>query len=359
MRCGIIGLPQVGKTSIFRVLTHAAAPESHRHGEVEHIGVVEVPDARLDRGSQMVETKKTTYATVEYVDVAALGQETLKETAYLASLRQMDGLFHVVRCFANDTVPHVKGSVDPHRDLASVELDLILTDLGVVENRLAKLEKDRKKIPDKELEYEQAALEKARQWLESGSPLRTGVWSEDEKKRWKGFAFLSAKPMLVVLNIGEDQMDQREELLRDPQLAPLCHRPQTQGIVVCGKLEAELAQMAEAEAAEFLSSYGLSQPGRDRLIRATHEILGLIVFLTLGEKECRAWSIRSGSTAVQAAGAIHSDLAKHFIRAEVIAWDEWLAAGGFAGARQKGLLRLEGKDYIIQDGDVVTIRHSG
>jgi ribosome-binding ATPase len=359
MRCGIIGLPQVGKTSIFRVLTRAAAPESHRHGEVEHIGVVEVPDARLDIGSKMVATKKTVYTTVEYVDVAAIGQDTLKETAYLASLRQMDALFHVVRCFTDDTVSHVKGSIDPHRDLASLELDLILSDLAVVENRLAKLEKDRKKIQEKDLEFEQIVLEKARQWLETGAPLRAGTWTADEKKRLKGFTFLSGKPMLVVLNIGEDQMSRREEFLRDPQLQPLLDRPQTQAIVVCGKLEAELAQMADAEAAEFLASYGLSEPGRDRLIRATHEILGLIVFLTFGEKECRAWSIPRGSTAVEAAGAIHSDLAKHFIRAEVTAWDHWLAEDGFAGARQKGLLRLEGKEYIVQDGDVITIRHSG
>jgi GTP-binding protein YchF len=359
MRCGIIGLPQTGKTSIFRVLTRSLAPDTHRHGETQHIGVVEVPDFRLDRLAALFSPQKITYATVEYVDVAALGEESLKETAYLSALRQVDALFHVVRCFADDTVPHSKGSVDPHRDLASVELDLILSDLAVIENRLAKLEKDRRKIQDKELEIEQALLERARQWVESDRPLRAASWTPQERKRLKGFAFLSEKPMLLVLNVGEEQVSQSDQILSDPQVAAFRQQPQTQALVVCGKLEAELAQMPESEAKDFLLSYGLSEPGRDRLIRATHEILGLICFLTVGEKECRAWSIPRDSTAVEAAAAIHSDLAKHFIRAEVIPWDQLLEAGSLAAARQRGTLRLEGKDYVVHDGEIVHIRHSG
>ncbi|HEY7679602.1 MAG TPA: redox-regulated ATPase YchF [Terriglobia bacterium] len=359
MRCGIIGLPQVGKTSIFRVLTHTAAPETHRHGEAQHIGVVEVPDPRLDQLARLFSPAKITYATVEYVDVAALGQDTLKETAYLASLRQVDALFQVVRCFFDDAVPHVRGSVDPERDIKNVELDLLLSDLGVIENRLAKLEKDRKKIQDKDLEREQALLEKARQWVEGENPLRTASWAEDERRRLRGFAFLSEKPMLIVLNLGEEQWGDRERMLQAPAFQALGQRPLTQLIAVCGKLEAELAQMPDAEAVEFLASYGLTEPGRDRLIRATHEILGLISFLTVGEKECRAWSLPRGSTALEAAASIHSDLAKHFIRAEVIEWGKLLEAGSFAAARQKGTLRLEGKDYVVQDGEICHIRHSG
>ena len=359
MRCGIIGLPQVGKTSIFRVLTHAAAPESHRYGEAQHIGVVEVPDQRLDQLAQLFSPGKITHATVEYVDVAALSQDTLKETAYLTQLRQEDALFHVVRCFTDDAVPHVKGSVEPQRDIRDVELDLLLSDLGVIENRLVKLEKDRKKIQDKELELELALLEKARQWLEGENLLRTASWTDEERKRLRGFALLSEKPMLIVLNLGEEQWSDRERMLQEPALQTLGQRALTQLIAVCGKLEAELAQLPDAEATEFLASYGLTEPGRDRLIRATHEILGLISFLTVSEKECRAWSIPRGSTALQAAGAIHSDLEKHFIRAEVIEWEKLLEAGSLAAARQKGTLRLEGKDYVVQDGEMVHIRHSG
>jgi ribosome-binding ATPase len=359
MRCGIIGLPQAGKTSIFRVLTHAPAAESRQAKDAQRVGIARVPDPRLDQLVPLFSPQKTVYATVECVDVAAIGEDTLRETAYLTALKQTDALLHVVRLFADQTVPHIKGSIDAARDISDVDLELILTDLGVIENRLARIEKDRKKMQGPELGREQELLERAKKILEENRPLRSGEWTEEEKKRLRGFTFLSEKPMLIVFNIGEEQSALGDAILRDPKLQPLWHRPGTSAVAVCGKLEAELALMSEEEAKDFLASYGLQEPGRDRLVRATHALLGLIVFFTVGEEECRAWNIRRGATAQQAAGAIHSDLEKHFIRAEVIRWDQLLEAGSMAAARQKGTLRLEGKDYIVQDGDICHIRHSG
>ena len=359
MRCGIIGLPQAGKTSIFRVLTHAPAIESHQHKDAQQIGIVRVSDSRLDQLARLFTPEKTVYATVECMDVAPIGEDTLRETAYLTALKQTDALLHVVRIFADDTVPHLKGSLDAARDVSDVDLELILTDLGVIENRLARIEKDRKKIQNPELVRETELLEHAKKVLEDNRPLRSAEWTDEEKKRLRGFTFLSEKPMLIVFNVGEDQASQGDEMLNDPKLRPLWDRPGTLGVAVCGKLEAELALMPEDEAADFLASYGLKEPGRDRLVRASHALLGLIVFFTVGEKECRAWNIPRGATAQQAAGVIHSDLEKHFIRAEVIPWDQLLEAGSLAVARQKATLRLEGKEYVVKDGEIVHIRHSG
>ncbi|OFV97397.1 MAG: redox-regulated ATPase YchF [Acidobacteria bacterium RIFCSPLOWO2_12_FULL_54_10] len=357
MRCGIIGLPQSGKTTLFQILTRSAPSESHRHGETQHIGIVPVPDSRLDQLVEIFTPDKTTYATVEYADVAAIGKEALKESAYLNTLRNLDSLLHVVRVFRNDAVPHVKNTIDPGRDIEDLNLDLILTDLTTIENRELKLEKDRKKAKNPDHEREQAVLVKARQWLETGKPLREVAWAEDEKKRIKGYSFLSEKPMLLVLNAGEEMLGESDEVLRSyGQNEP---KPNTLAVVVCGKLEAELALMSNAEIKEFLQGFSLKEPPTQRVIRATLDLMGYICFLTAGEKECRAWSIPKGSTAVQAAGAIHSDIEKHFIRAEVIYWQDLIDAGSFAAAKQKGILRLEGKEYLVKDGDVLTIRHSG
>ena len=357
MSCGIIGYPQVGKTSLFQILTGKTLQDSHGRSEA-HIGVVEVPDQRLDRLAKLFTPLKTTYARVEYVDVGAISRDSLKETGYLTNLRNMDSLAHVVREFRNDAVPHIQGSIDPQKDIASLELELILSDLVVIENRLDRLEKDRKKIKNPALEKEQILLEKARQWLETEKPLRDATWSEEEQKQLRGFTFLSGKPMLLVLNAGEEA-GALEAVLAKAGLGHLANRPHTLATAVSAKIEAELAMMTDSEAEEFLASYGLHESGRSRLLRATHELLGFIVFFTVSEKECRAWTIPRGATAVQAAGAIHSDLEKHFIRAEVVRWDELLEAGSLAAARQKGVLRLEGKDYVVQDGEIVHIRHSG
>ena len=358
MSCGIIGLPQVGKTSLFQILTGKALDASHGRSDA-HVGSVSVPDDRLDRLSKLFSPPRTIYAKVEYVDVAAISKDTLKETAYLGTLRNMDAFAHVVRVFQDDSVPHIKTSIDPKRDIESVEIDMIIADLGIIENRLVRLEKDLKKLKTPDLEREHVLLEKAKLWLESQKPLREGDWTEDDKRRLRGFQFLSEKPMLIVLNVGEEDVSRLDAVLADAGLGNLAGRPNTLATAVSAKIEAELAMMSESYAAEFLKSYGLRESGRTRLLRATYELLGFIVFFTVGEEECRAWTIPRGATAVQAAGAIHSDLAQHFIRAEVIPWDKLLEAGSLATARQNATLRLEGKEYLVHDGEIVHIRHSG
>jgi GTP-binding protein YchF len=359
MKTGIIGLPQVGKTSLFKILTKARL-EERSHSRQEHIGVARVPDERLEKLSALYSPKKTTFASVEFVDVAAIGQEALKETAYLASLRQVDALIHVLRAFEDESIPHV-GPIDPLRDIKNVEFDLMVSDLTQIEKRLERLEKDLKKGRTSELEREQALLIRSKESLEKEQPLRELEMTNEEKKLIKGFMFLSQKPILYALNIGESttlgtDLDAAVSRLKLDEVA---HRPNAGATAICGKVEAELAEMDDEEAAEFLGSYGLNESGLVRLIRKSYELLGLISFFTAGEDECRAWTVPVGSKAPQAAGAIHSDLEHHFIRAETIRWDNLLAAGSEAAARSKGTLRLEGKEYLVQDGDVMHIRHSG
>ena len=359
MKTGIIGLPQVGKTSLFKILTKAKL-EERAHSRQEHIGVARVPDERLEKLSALYSPKKTTFASVEFVDVAAIGQEALKETAFLASLRQVDALIHVLRAFEDESIPHV-GPIDPLRDIKNVEFDLMISDLTQVEKRLERLEKDLKKGRTSELEREQALLIRSKEALEKEQPLRELEMTNEEKKLIKGFMFLSQKPILYALNIGESTtlgVDLDAAVSRF-KLDEVAHRPNAGATAICGKVEAELAEMDDEEAAEFLGSYGLNESGLVRLIRKSYELLGLISFFTAGEDECRAWTVPLGSKAPQAAGAIHSDLEHHFIRAETIRWDALLEAGSEAAARSKGTLRLEGKEYIVQDGDVMHIRHSG
>jgi hypothetical protein len=333
MKTGIIGLPQVGKTSLFKILTKAKL-EERGHSRQEHIGVARVPDERLDKLSALYSPKKTTFASVEFVDVAAIGQEALKETAFLASLRQVDALIHVLRAFEDESIAHV-GSIDPLRDIRSVEFDLMISDLTQVEKRLERLEKDLKKGRTSELEREQALLFRSKESLEKEQPLRELEMTPEEKKLIRGFMFLSQKPILYALNIGESTTlgDDLEAAVSRFKLEEVAHRPNAGATAICGKVEAELAEMDDEEAAEF--------------------------FFTAGEDECRAWTIPVGSKAPQGAGAIHSDLEHHFIRAETIRWDALLEAGSEAAARSKGTLRLEGKEYVVQDGDVMHIRHSG
>jgi ribosome-binding ATPase len=361
MKTGIIGLPQVGKTSLFKILTKAKLEEhGYSNPREAHIGVARVPDERLDKLSALYSPKKTTYAQVEYADVAAIGQEALKETAFLTSLRQVDALIHVLRAFEDESIPHV-GAIDPLRDIKNVEFDLMLSDLGQVEKRLERLEKDLKKMRSNDLERENALLLRAKEALEKEQPLRELEMTAEEKKLIKGFMFLSQKPILYALNIGESSTlgDDLDAAVAKYKLEDVAHRPNAGATAICGNVEAELAEMDDEEAADFLSSYGLHESGLVRLIRKSYELLGLISFFTAGEDECRAWTVPVGSKAPQAAGAIHTDLEHHFIRAETIRWDNLLDAGSEAAARAKGTLRLEGKEYIVQDGDVLHIRHSG
>lgn len=320
-----------------------------------------VPDDRLDRLAALYNPKKTVHATIQYVDVAAIGQEALKGADYLGSLRQVDSLTHVVRTFDDPSIPHAVGDIDPIRDIKNVEFDLMVSDLGQIEKRLERLEKDLKKMRSAELEKENELLKRAKAFLETEKPLREMEMTKEDKKLLRGFMFLSEKPILYVLNISEstDLGKDLEAAVEKFGLTDIATRPNTGATAVCGKVEAELAEMSDEDAAEFLSSYNLKESGLSRLIRKTYELLGLISFLTVGEDECRAWTINRGMRAVEAAGAIHSDLEKHFIRAETIHWDKLLDAGSEAVARSQGTLRLEGKDYIVQDGDVMHIRHSG
>jgi len=360
MKTGIIGLPQVGKTSLFVMLTKQAV--GHRTGgpREAHLGVAKVPDDRLDRLAALYNPRKLIHANVEYADVAALSQEALKETAFAANLRNVDALAHVVRAFEDPSIPHV-GDVDPLRDIKNIDFDLIVTDLGQVEKRQERVEKDLKKMKSAELELEHELLKRAKEHLEKELPLREMEMTAEDKKRFRGFMFLSEKPILYVLNIGESQSlgAGLDAAVGKHGLTEIASRRNTGALAVCAKVEAELAEMSDQDATEFLSSYGLQESGLVRLIRKTYELLGLISFFTVGEDECRAWTIEKGSKAVEAAGAIHTDLSKHFIRAETIHWDQLLEAGSEAEARARGTLRLEGKEYIVKDGDVLHIRHSG
>jgi hypothetical protein len=361
MKTGIIGLPQVGKTSLFKILTKAKVDEHGRANPREaHIGVARVPDERLEKLSALYSPKKTTFAAVEFVDVAAIGKEALKETAFLTNLRNVDALIHVLRVFEDDAIPH-DGPIDPLRDAKNVDFDLMLSDLGQVEKRMERVEKDMKKGRTGELEREQALLVRSKECLEKETPLRELEMTAEEKKLIRGFMFLSQKPILYVLNVSESStlgVDLESAVSRH-KLDALAHRPNASAMAICGKVEAELAEMDDAEAADFLESYGLHESGLVRLIRKSYELLGLISFFTAGEDECRAWTVTVGSKAPQAAGVIHTDLEHHFIRAETIRWDNLLEAGSEAAARAKGTLRLEGKEYVVQDGDVLHIRHSG
>jgi GTP-binding protein YchF len=356
MKTAIIGLPQVGKTSLFTILT-GVATEARLGSTAVHVGVARVPDPRLEALAKIFEPPKVTHATVEYVDMPAISKESLRDPAYLASLRVADAFAHVLRLFEDETVPHIEGSLDPARDWKNVELELALSDLAVIEKRIERLEKDRKRIKSAELDQEYELLLHCKAALEAEKPLRDLDLDAESAKRIRGFQFLSAKPMLLVLNLGEAQapgLHQIEEKYRQMLVAG---RRNLEVAAVCGKIEAEIAELSPEEAREYLASYGLAESGLQRLVSASYSLLGLMSFLTAGETEVRAWTIPKNSTAVQAAGAIHSDFEKKFIRAEVIHWKDLVELGGYAEAREKGRLRLEGKDYIVQDGDVLVIRH--
>jgi GTP-binding protein YchF len=356
MKTAIIGLPMVGKTSLFTILT--GVHEATRVGLMEaRVGVAKVPDPRLEALARIFEPPKIVHATVEYLDFPAISKEALRNPGYLASLRNVDALAQVLRVFADESVPHEHGTVDPLRDADELETELILSDLVVVEKRLERLDKDRKKIKNPDLDREFDLLTKCKQMLEGNEPLRTLELSPEDEKRIRGFQFLSQKPLLFVMNLGEEdapRLREREEELRN---GPLGAKPGTAIAAVCGKIEAELAELPAEEAADYLASYGLTESALQRIITATYSLLGLMSFLTAGETEVRAWTIPVGTKAPQAAGAIHTDLEQKFIRAETVNWKDLVDHNGYPGVRDKGLLRLEGKEYIVKDGDVLVIRH--
>ncbi len=356
MKTAIIGLPMVGKTSLFTILT--GVHESSRLGAMEvRVGVAKVPDPRIEALAEVFHPEKVTHATIEFLDVPSISKEALREAGYLASLRFADAFAHVLRVFESDIVPHEKGSVDPMRDLEDVESELILSDLVQVEKRLERLDKDRKKIKDPKLDKEFEVLARFKTALENNQPLREVEIDAEEEKLIRGFMFLSQKPILYVLNVGEEEAPRLADIEREYAEKILPGRKNAAVTGVCGKVEAELTQMEPEDAKEFMETYGLAESGLSRMVSASYKLLGRMSFLTAGEPEVRAWTIPIQCRAVNAAGEIHSDLEKKFIRAEVANWKDLVERGGWSGLRGTALMRLEGKDYIVQDGDVLMIRH--
>src|SRR6201993_4641239 len=302
MKAGIIGLPSVGKTTIFNVLTQGKVAVAAARRLEPNVGIVKVPDSRLDFLSSKFNPEKTTNATVEFVDVQGLVRGKGQDMA-LAPVRTVEALVHVVRAFQDESVPHSEGTLDPERDKRNLDYELMLADIGSIEKRMERVEKDLKKLKNAALEKELAYLQRAKAWLETEKPLREMEISEDEKKLVRGFAFLSEKPMIYVENIGEDQLDR----LRHPG-AHATLRPNTEQAIICGKLEAETAELPPDELKTFLADYGLTESGAERLIRTTYRLLGLISFFTVGEEECRAWTITQGMNAQNAAGGVHTHL---------------------------------------------------
>ena len=356
MQTGIIGLPQVGKTTLFRILTKAAV-DAKAGAAATRVGIAKVPEPRLLELAKLYDPKKITYATVQYVDLGGMQKERMRDA--LASLREVDTIAHVIRVFDDPSVPHAEGSIDPLRDATNLELELMLSDHEQITKRLERVDKDLKKKRDPQLELEKTVLEKCKAHLEAEKPLRELELTAEERKPIGGFLFLSQRPMLYVLNLGDEEAGELATAVERHKLSALQNRPNTAVVAVCGRLEAELAEMDDKEAAELLASYGLQEPGLNRLIRATYDLMGLIAFFTAGEPEVRAWTIRKGATAAKAAGEIHSDIEKGFIRAEVVRWNDLVAAGSIAAAKEKAQVRLEGREYVVQEGDVILFRHSG
>jgi GTP-binding protein YchF len=354
MEIGILGLAASGKTTLFALLTgQDAAAVAVARGATS--GIAKVPDERLDRLSALFHPKKHTPATIQYVDVPGIPAEHGRDGSLnIPELRTMDVLMVVLRAFQSDVVPHPLTTVDPQRDLDHIEEEFLLQDLMVVEKRLERLAKDlaKRKVP--ELEAERDVLQRCQAILEDSRPLRSGEFSESELKRLRGFTFLSLKPLLVILNVDEN--DVGGDPLAGDDWAEVMARPNVAGTSVCATLESEIDQLDGDDATAFMEDLGLTDRALDRVIQKSYRLLGLISFFTVGEDECRAWSVRRGTPAVEAAGAIHSDIQRGFIRAEVVAHDELLAQGSLANCRQAGSLRLEGKTYTVADGDVIHFR---
>jgi len=361
LRAALIGFGQTGKTTLFQLMTSAREPSRAAHGKAEAtIGISKVPDARLDRLTTMYNPKKRVPATIEFADLAMPVQAGAAQALVdVAAYKNADALVHVVRAFNDPTVAHPSGSVNPARDAQAMEDELILADLGLTERRLERVEKDLKKGKSSELERERAVLTQCKAALEEGRPLRSLDLQGDDLKRLRGFQFLSAKPLLIVLNVDEADVagDTRTAAEKAGLTAFLSHAA-TGAVAVCAKIELEIAQLEPADAAAFLADLGLKESGLDRVIRASYELLGYISFFTVGEDECRAWSIPRNLTAPVAAGEIHSDIQRGFIRAEVVTYDALITRGSMAACRDHGEVRLEGKDYIVVDGDIINFRHA-
>ena len=358
MDLGIIGLEQSGKTAAFNAVTRGHAHTAAYGATEPSIGVVKIPDERLDRLCAVLHPKKVTHAEVRYLDFP--GGLSLRGAgpsgAYLAALSQCDALVHVARAFRDESVPHPEGSVDAHRDIAAVNLELAFADIGVLERRYEKLEITVRSARAGEREAgerELALVQRLREALEREEPLRTQALSTDERRIISGYQLLTDKPQLIVVNIDEADVSRAGEI--ESEFAGRCAGPGVEVAALCAKLEQELSELSDEEAAEFRRELGLAESGLERMLRLSHQVLGLITFFTVNEAEGRAWPIAGGSTALEAAGKVHTDMARGFIRAEAIGWQELAEAGSLATARKHGLLRTEGKQYVVQDGDLLHI----
>ncbi len=361
LSCGIVGLPNVGKSTLFNALTKKAAQAAnYPFCTIDpNVGIVDVPDPRLSILSHISKSQKLVPAQITFVDIAGLVKGASEGEGlgnkFLANIRETDAVIHVVRCFQDDDVIHVAGKVDPISDIEVINLELILSDLQMAENSASRLEKQMK--AKKELIPVVGALRKAIDHLNLGKPLRTLEMTDEEKESIREYPFLTDKKVLYACNVSESSLPSMENPFVE-QVRDYAAKEGNCVIPICAKLEEEVAQFSEAEAVEFIKSLGLEETGLNRLIKAAYEILGLISYLTTGEVETRAWTIRRGTKAPEAAGKIHSDLQKGFIRAEVVSYQDMVACKGRAGAREAGKLRAEGKDYVVQDGDVIEFLHN-
>ena len=361
MKLGIVGLPNVGKSTLFNAITNAGAESAnYPFCTIDpNVGVVAVPDERLDRLAQMYAPEKITPAVIEFFDIAGLvkgaSQGEGLGNKFLSHIREVDAIVHVVRCFEDSNIIHVDGNVNALRDVETIHTELILSDIEILDRRLDRAKKAAK--GDKSLEGEIHFLERLSVHLSDGKPARTLSVTEDEEKILADIPLLSAKPVIYVANIGEDEIGQElSENQNYVALSNFAADENSEIVPVCASIEAEIARLDDDEKILFLEDLGLKESGLSRLIRASYRLLGLISFLTAGPKEVRAWTIKNGTKAPQAAGKIHSDMERGFIRAEVIAYDDLMACGSMNAAKEKGLIRSEGKDYIFRDGDIVLFR---